>query len=76
MLRHFTELEDTPFWHLRKPKGAEMTFRVRTLICKLSSFAMTATFYLTNWYATGLCERNQLNGLCHKKAARTLSEVP
>ena len=25
MPQHFTELEDTPFWHLRAPKGAEMT---------------------------------------------------
>ena len=25
MLQHFTELGDTPFWHLRVPKGAETT---------------------------------------------------
>ena len=25
MTQHFTELEDTPFWHLRVLKGAEMT---------------------------------------------------
>ena len=25
MTQHFTDLGDTPFWHLRAPKGAEMT---------------------------------------------------
>ena len=53
MTQHFTEFGDTPFWHLRAPKGAEMTslpggYAFGTLTCRLSSFAMTAAFYFTN----------------------------
>ena len=66
MLQHFTELGDTPFWHLRVPKGAEMTSLAHPY---LQAFVVRYDRHLLyhqlvcHW----TCERNQLNGLCHKK---------
>ena len=71
MTQHFTELGDTPFWHLRAPKGAEMTsFREVCLSHPyLQAFVVCYDRHLLHHQLICLwtCKCNQLNGLCHKK---------
>ena len=72
MTQHFTDVGDTPFWHLCAPKGAVLTslrggvtfaplpagFR-RLLWPPLFDHRLVTCFWT--------CKCNQLHGLCYKK---------
>ena len=72
MTQHFTDLGDTPFWHLCAPKGAELP----SLRGGVPFAPLPAGFRrslspppLDHRLATCLwtCQCNQLHGLCYKK---------